>query len=286
MMGAVLAIEGSVHVCIPDTQIEPNDPVDHCGWVGEYLVDQFAGKDGVTLIHLGDHAAMRSLSQHNSAEEAEGLRYGDDIEAANHAFDLLCGPLDRHNERRRRNKEKQWFPEGRHFLLGNHEAFIDRSIGLDPRLKNTISTDDLNYAEHGWTVHPFLEVVRLGGIAYAHYFVNSGNGRPVSGMIETRIKSIGCSFTQGHMQGLKTGMVETVAGRRRGIVAGSCYLKDERYRTPQGRGEWRGLLVCHQVDGDGDYDLMEVSLDYLCRRYEGVKLASFMAKRYNVGWAA
>lgn len=282
-----MAVElGKTHVIIPDTQVEPNDPVDHLGWVGEYLVDQFAGRDGVSFIHLGDHAAMRSLSIHDSPEEAEGRRYHDDIDAANHAFDLLNAPLERHNARRRKNKEKQWWPEGRHFTLGNHENHITRAIGQDPRLKNTLSLDHLNYADHGWTVHPFLEVLRLDGIAYSHYFVNHANGNAVSGMIETRIKSIGCSFTQGHQQGLKTGMVETIAGRRRGIVAGSCYLKQEGYRAPQAVGEWRGILVCHQVNGRGDYDLMEVSLSYLCRRYEGQSIEKFLAKRYSIGWSA
>lgn len=277
---------GKIHVVIPDTQVEPGDPIDHLGWIGEYLVDQFAGKDGITFIHLGDHAAMRSLSVHDSPEESEGRRYQDDIEAANLAFDALCAPLDRHNERRRRNKEKQWFPEGRHITLGNHENHIPRAIGQDPRLKNTLSLDDLNYKQHGWEVHDFLEVVKIGGVSYSHYFINGANGRAISGMIESRIKSIGCSFTQGHQQGLKTGMVETIAGRRRGIVAGSCYLKTESYRGPQAAGEWRGILVCHQVDGHGDYDLMEVSLSYLCRRYEGQPIEKFLAKRYNIGWAA
>ena len=46
---------GKTHVVIPDTQVEPNDAVDHLGWVGEYLADQFAGKTGVSFIHLGDH---------------------------------------------------------------------------------------------------------------------------------------------------------------------------------------------------------------------------------------
>jgi hypothetical protein len=55
------------------------------------------------------------------------------------------------------------------------------------------------------------------------------------------------------------------------MVAGSCYLHDEEYLGPQGNFVWRGILVCHQVE-DGDYDVMEVSLDYLSRRYEGRRL--------------
>ncbi len=80
-------------------------------------------------------------------------------------------------------------------------------------------------------------------------------------------------------------MLETLAGRRRGIVAGSCYLTAETYRGPQATGEWRGILVLNEVDGSGDFDLMEVSLNYLCHRYEGKSLERFLAKKYG-GWAA
>ena len=31
---------------------------------------------------------------------------------------------------------------------------------------------------------------------------------------------------------------------------------------------------------DGNYDLMEVSLDKLCRKYEGIPLSVFMQKKY------
>jgi hypothetical protein len=143
-------------------------------------------------------------------------------------------------------------------------------------LDGALSLDDLNYSEHGFKVHPFLEVVNLGGISYSHYFVNPASGRPLAGMIETRIKSLGCSFTMGHQQGLKSGMIETFAGRRRGLIAGSFYLHNEPYRGPQATGEWRGIIVCHEVEGDGDYDLMEVSLNFLCHKYEGMPLAKFM----------
>lgn len=277
---------GSIHVVIPDTQIEPGDPIDHMRWVGEYLVDQFAGRDRVSFIHLGDHAAMRSLSVHDSPQDAEGRRYRDDIDSANAAFDALCAPLERYNDRRRKNKEKMWEPVGKHILLGNHEDHITRAVGQNPKLQNIISLDDLNYKQHGWEVHDFLDVLPLDGISYSHFFVNNSNGRAISGMIETRIKSIGCSFVQGHQQGLKTGMIETIAGRRRGIVAGSCYLKSEGYRGPQAAGEWRGILVLHQVNGSGDYDLMEVSLSYLCQKYEGLSIDKFLQKRYGLKWAA
>lgn len=275
-------MELATHVVIPDTQIEPGDPDDFCTWIGRYIVDQFAGKPNVKVKHLGDHAAMNSLSVHNTPEEQEGRAYGDDIAAANAAWKKLNAPLVRYNARR--TPDKQWWPD-RDVLLGNHENHIPRKVGSDPSLRGSMSLDDLDYERSGWTVHPFLRVHRDDGIAYSHYFPNPGNGRPISGMIETRIKNLGCSFIQGHAQGLKAGMVETIAGRRRGIVAGSCYLKAEPYRTEQCAGEWRGILVLHEV-ADGDYDLMEVSLRFLCLKYEGVPIDVFMADKYGLPWAA
>jgi hypothetical protein len=66
-----------------------------------------------------------------------------------------------------------------------------------------------------------------------------------------------------------------VNGRsQHGLVAGACYLHDEDYKGPQGNAHWRGVLVKHEVRA-GSYDLMQVSLDYLARRYEGMSLERF-----------
>ena len=59
----------------------------------------------------------------------------------------------------------------------------------------------------------------------------------------------------------------------------NCYLHDEDYRGPQSNGEWRGILMKHEVR-DGQYDLMEVSLDKLCRKYEGCHVWKFMRDKY------
>lgn len=266
---------------IPDTQVEPEDPLDHMWWAGQYLSDRFDGQDDVHYVHLGDHAAMRSLSVHDSPLDHEGRTYQDDIDWANEAWDIFNGPQERKN--RRRSEDKVWQPKSRRITLGNHEDHITRAVAQDPKLRGKMSLSDLNFTDWGWQTIPFLSVTQLAGIHFSHFFVNNANGRAISGMIETRIKTIGTSFVQGHQQGLKTGMVETISGRRRGIVAGSYYLKSEQYRGEQAAGEWRGILILHQAE-NGDFDLMEVSASYLCKRFEGVPIDKFLWSKYRIRW--
>lgn len=264
------------HVVIPDTQVKPNVRTDHLSWIGQYIVDRFAGDPLVRLVHLGDHADMPSLSiyEGRGTKKREGLRYEEDIEAANAGFARLSAPLAEHNRRLARNKKEQWRPQ-RHITLGNHEDRITRHVNANPELEGKVGLGDLAYARMGWEVHQYQEVLLLDGVAYSHFFYNPSNGRPYTGMAETRLRQIGHSFTQGHQQGLQTAQRSFLGRRQRALIAGSCYLHNEEYRGPQAADEWRGILVCHEVE-NGNYDLMEVSLDYLCRRYEGVSLAEFL----------
>lgn len=274
------------HFVIPDTQAKRGVPVDHLGWIGEYIVDHFYGQD-VEIIHLGDHADMPSLSSYDKGKRAmEGRRYVEDIKAANHAFDVLNGPIRKRilkDEAECRQKHKSlteaWNPPKR-ILLGNHEDRITRATENDAQLEGILSLDDLNYREHGWQVHPFLEPVNLDGVTYAHYFYQPNTGRPYSGENTLlRLKNVGYSFTMGHQQTLQYA-IRFVSGRsQHALVAGACYLHDEDYRGPQAQAHWRGVIVCHDVRL-GSYDPMFVSLDYLCRRYEGVSLERYTAKRY------
>ena len=105
-------------------------------------------------------------------------------------------------------------------------------------------------------------------------------GKPYGGQnIETRLKTIGHTFSMGHQQTLMYGLRFVAGKSQHGLVAGACYLHDEDYKGPQGNAHWRGIIVKHQVK-DGSYDPMFISLDYLCRRYEGSSLENFLSKKY------
>lgn len=262
-------LEGWRHVVIPDTQHGPGRKWQHLAWVGQYIHDKFGAAKvakRTRIIHLGDHATMDSLSSYDrkGGTAMEGRRYDRDIDASNEGFDILNTPI-----------ERDQFAE-RLFLLGNHEHRITRAAENDAVLDGAVSLDHLNYGVWGWTVAGFLVPQEREGVTYAHYFANPSTGRPYGGQsMDTRLKTIGYSFTMGHQQGKQIGERTLTNGRRlRALVAGSCYLHDEDYLGPQGNNVWRGILVCQQVE-DGSYNLMEVDLDYLCRRYEGMRLQAF-----------
>lgn len=257
-----------VHFVIPDTQVKPGVPTDHLSWIGQYVVEKFGGHPKLTVIHLGDHWDMPSLSSYDKGRRSmEGRRYRLDIEAGNEGFArldhalVLAGPT--------------WKPR-KVYLRGNHDDRISRACEDSAVLEGTVDLSDCDTLD--WEVHAFRVPVLIDGVAYAHYFYNPMNGRPVAGMIETRLKTIGRSFTQGHQQTLMYGVRPVAKAMHHGLVAGACYLHDEGYMGPQGNEYWRGIVVCHEVQ-NGQYDPMFVSLDYLCRRYEGRRLARFLGKK-------
>lgn len=264
---------GRTHIVVGDTQVKEGVPTQHLTWIGRYIVDQFAGRDA-SIIHLGDHWDMPSLSSYDKGrKEMEGRRYKADIRAGNKGFDLLCEPLARYNKGRR----KPWWPD-RHLTLGNHENRITRACEADPQLDGVLSLDDLNAKELGWQVHDFLKPLVLDGVHYAHYFYHPSTGRPYGGEnLYTRLKTIGHSFTMGHQQGLQHAIRAVGKTRHHGLVVGSTYLHDEKYLGPQATSYWRGLVVCHQVEA-GAYDAMFVSLDFLCRKYTNQTLSTFLRR--------
>jgi len=261
------------HIFIPDCQVKYGTPTDHLAWIGKYLVEYQPD----VIINGGDFADMPSLSMYDKGKKSfEGRRYNLDITAAREANDLLLNPIKEYN----RTKRRKYLPE-RHLTLGNHEFRITRAVDLDPILEDTMSISNLMY-ENDWIVHPFLKPICIDGVTYAHYFYNPMTGRPYAGVsMDARIKSIGFTFTMGHQQGKMIGSRELNNGKvLRGLVAGSCYLHHEEYKGFQGNDHWRGIIVKHEVR-DGNYDLMEVSLDFLCRKYEQTRLDKYMDEKYG-----
>lgn len=267
-----------VHLVIPDTQSKPDIPNDHLMWIGRYILDI---KPDV-VVHLGDHADFPSLSHWDKGKsEFHSRRYHEDVTAARRDFSLLNEPIIQHNIVKRRNKDKQYKPE-LHICHGNHEDRLTKAIAANAvHLEGLVSLDDLEFEKYGWTVHPFLQPVIIDGVHYCHYFYQPNTGRPYGGdNLGLRLKNIGHTFTMGHQQGKLIAERHLSDGTtQRGLVVGSCYLHDEEYKGPQANHHWRGIIVKHEVE-QGNYDLMEVSLDYLCRKYEQMPLAKFLTEKY------
>jgi hypothetical protein len=177
----------------------------------------------------------------------------------------LLTPLWEFNERARRNKEKLYRPD-LVLTLGNHENRINRAVNDSAQLEGVLSISDLQYEDFGWTVHPFLDVVVLDGVAYSHYFTTGLMGRPVTTASACLAKKH-MSCVQGHQQGLQIHSGYKADGAQiTSIIAGSCYEHDEDYMSAQGNKHWRGFLMLHDVH-DGEFDVMPVSLKYINQRY-------------------
>jgi len=263
------------HLLIPDLQITPNTANDHLRWIGSYILE----KKPDVIVNIGDMADMASLSSYNKGKKSfEGRRVKEDFECVKKANEILFEKLI---------NDKHWNRCETHITLGNHEARILRAIENSAEFEGLFGIEDLEYNDWYDHVHDFLKPVYIDGVGYCHYFYPHGSSKAYSGeSITTRMKNIGFSFTQGHQQVLMYGNRELINGTTiQGLVAGACYLYDHDYIGPQHKDHWKGIVYKHEVK-DGSYDIMPVSLNYLCRKYEKMDIKPFLKKKYGRtdGW--
>lgn len=251
------------HIVIPDTQVKPGVRVDHLERAGMHI----ARRRPDVVVHLGDHWDMPSLSSYDRGTKGyEGRRYIKDIEAGNKGLALLTAPIHEEIKNSRRSKLGPWNPR-MVLLRGNHEQRIERAVNADPMLEGALSYSDFNDVELGWEIHDFLDIVDIHGIWYSHYFYNPMSGKPYGGQsMDTRLKTVGHSFTMGHQQIKLAGERNVGKATHRGLVVGAFYQHDEGYKGPQGNTHWRGLIEKNEVK-NGNYDIVEVSMGYLARTY-------------------
>lgn len=258
---------------LPDVQAKPGNNFDFLYRIGTYMVE----KKPDVVVCIGDFADMPSLSSYDKGKKAfEGRRYHRDIEAAQEAMAAFLNPLQEFNERAKRNKDKQYHPR-LVMTLGNHEHRINRLCEVQPEFDGDKSVDDLKYKEFGWEVHPFLEVVVIEGVAFAHYFVSGVKGNP-SSTAAAQLRKTNMSCVAGHQQGKQIAYATRADGSTiTSIIAGSCYEHEETYLGPQGNQHYRGFLMLHEVRS-GAFDEMWVSLAYVNERYKHISLPVDTAK--------
>lgn len=255
------------HFIIPDTQVKDGVPLDHFYWLAEAINDYKPDR----IIHLGDHWDCHSISSYAAKKQQEGERLVNDIVAGNHALNVLKNNVT-------------WQPKTMHILRGNHENRIERFVNDNPVMDGLVGYHLFNDEQLGWKVVDYKngnpQAIELDGVYYAHFFSNPNTGRPIGGGANYKLAAIGSPFVQGHVQGYDIGTKQYATGRVvRGIVAGSCYLHDEPYKG-MANDHWRGAVVLNEVQR-GNFSEMPLTLDYLCKRYEGMTLARFMQRKYK-----
>jgi hypothetical protein len=246
------------HLWVPDTQVKPGVPIEHLQWAGQYTVDK---RIDVVVFAMDwwDYPSLSSWDKNLADFRIRNLM--GDFNAGRHGWDLFMQPL------RDAYEETGYWPD-LYAVEGNHDYRIWRVLVDDMRLADIVPVprDVVEADEVHW--YPYLKPVFIDGIGYTHVWNNPMSGRPWGGMMETRLKNIGHSFTMGHQQTYLQGVRYTGDGRiHRGLVAGAFYGHSEDYKG-QGNNHWRGIIVKHAVH-DGTYNLMEVDIPYLRRRYGG-----------------
>jgi hypothetical protein len=99
-----------------------------------------------------------------------------------------------------------------------------------------------------------------------------------------RLNKIGASHVQGHQVGFLYGnRVYPDGNTRHSLTCGSAYVHSEDYRGPQCNKHFRGIVGLNDVR-DGDFLVMPVSLDFLCRKYEKMDLFRFLTLKYPNGF--
>lgn len=275
-----MAGEPRKHLYLPDCQVRPGVPLDHIDWMAQAIVDYMPD----VVVCGGDWFDFPSLSMHEQPGSAplENQRYKDDLDAGNEAFARLCKPMEAEIAWRKSSHKKRWEPR-KVVTIGNHETRADRVASNNPKLLGTIGSDDCDFRD--WERHGFLKIVEIDGILYSHYFQSSHSARPIGGSIPNKLSRIGSSFVHGHVQGLDMGTKMMANGKTLwGVQAGSAYLHEEAYRGAQGQRHFRGIIILNETH-DGECCPMVLSLDYLCRKYEGMSLHRYMVLKYAYqGW--
>jgi hypothetical protein len=264
------------HVIIADTQVRAGVPTEHLSWAAQWIVEHKPD----AIVHIGDHWDMPSLSAYDlpGTLKAEGQRYETDVEVGNAAFRLLSDPIQKEVARIKRNKKRYWEPEC-HFLFGNHEQRIHRALNQNPKFAGMIG--DHHLLTPGFKRHGFLERAWIDGIVYSHFFQSPHSSHAIGGSIDNRLNKIGASFVQGHEQGLRYGTrIQASGANWHGLVAGSFYAHDEDYRGAQGQSHWRGIVVLNEVR-NGDYCVMPLTIDYLCRWATGQGIGEWLRANYK-----
>lgn len=251
---------------IPDSHAAPGESMERFKWLGKAIVDE---KPDV-IVDIGDRADMPSLSTYDKGTKGfEGRRYKEDIASVHTANKLILKELHKLQDKQRDAKLKLYKPR-LVMCLGNHEHRIVRAVNSTPELYGTLSYDDLGYEADGWEVYDFLDHVEIQGILFSHYFVSGVMSRPIGGVNAARSQILKThrSCVSGHSHLFDYAEDTDACGKKvQSLVCGVYVEENPPWNTTQAFDKWSsGIVLLHDAV-DGTYDMEQISLERMKRRY-------------------
>lgn len=241
-----------------DPHADPEEPNDRFTYAGRFLKDRAPKR----LIIMGDMGDMNSLNSFEKGKKSmEGKRYRADIDAVVDAQDKLIEAMDD-------------LDIDMDMIEGNHDNRIRRACNEDAKLDGTLSMSDLEYEEHGFTVHRYGKVVTIEGIAFTHHFTDGRMDRPIGGASQALsiLNKKKMSSVQGHShvldykQGTR-GNGEPIFA----LVAGCYFQKEVSYVTKAEQDNWwPGIVLATPYINDSGFkawDMEFVSLERIKSKY-------------------
>jgi len=238
----------------PDAHTYPRHNSNPVTAIGRWFADE--GVD--VVVNIGDFADMPSLSFFGKNKaEIEGARVADDLAYTKEMNDLFNDALDGHDPYKI-------------MTLGNHEHRLHRLENDDPQMKGVFGDDPWGYEEAGYYVYPYMDIVKINGVAFSHAFINPTSlmGSIQGGSADIRMKNIGFPHVAGHQHG------PLIHGQRMlgdgsplsTLILGCAHTENHAY-WGKGKDVYRGAAILRNVR-NGSYDpdiryLGNIMRDYL-----------------------
>lgn len=256
------------YLCVADSHSEPDQSLRRFEALGSFILEH---KPDV-IVQLGDFVSLSAISHWDMSKrlKMEGQRYRRDIAAGYEAVNLIFGPMEAENDRRRKNKKATYNPQIV-WLNGNHENWIERYVEQNPEMEGMLDLGvDLGLKSKGITPIPYRSRVELNGINFMHAPL-AGNDQPLSGLHipYKALQRFNGNIVFGHYH-----RTETASNKRtdattthRAISCPAFFEGTPHYLSPSAPAVIdRGFLMLHQ-DETGWPTIDEISMDQLLSAY-------------------
>lgn len=255
---------GKTILVIPDSHSKPGISNHRFEWLGRLVVDLKPDH----IVNLGDLWDMHSLNSFDKpgSKSFNGASYWKDIDVGLDGLLRFKNQIDEYNKGSKRNNR---YEPDLTFCIGNHEQRIEKFINAEPRFEEIISLKDLRLSDLGWNEIPFLDVKKIEGCSFSHYFTSGVMGRPISGMHQAAsllTKQFGTCI-QGHTHTYDHSVRTDSGGKNlHGLVAGCFFEHEENWAGPANQMWQRGLSVLRNVK-HGDFDIEWIGMERIKAKY-------------------